>query len=75
MDGMMENCCGGMGFFMWIIWILGFILLVLLILWLQGYWQYTDAMPVVPYLATGLSPLLQMMLLPILTFWLSSRFI
>ena len=37
-------------------------------------WSYTDAMPVVPYLATGLSPLLQMMLLPLLTFWLSSRF-
>lgn len=41
----------------------------------EGYWLYTDDMPVVPYLATGLSPLLQMMLLPLLTFWLSSRFI
>lgn len=36
-------------------------------------WSYTNDMPVVPFLATGLSPLLQMMLLPILTFWLSSR--
>lgn len=41
----------------------------------ESYWLYTDAMPVVPYLDTGLSPLLQMMLLPLLTFWLSSRFI
>ena len=41
----------------------------------ENYWLYTDAMPVVPYLATGLSPLLQMMLLPLLTFWLCSRFI
>jgi hypothetical protein len=37
-------------------------------------WSYTDAMPVVPYLVTGLSPLLQMMILPSLAFWLSSRF-
>ena len=37
-------------------------------------WSYADEMPVVPYLATGLSPLLQMMILPSLTFWLSSRF-
>ena len=41
----------------------------------ENYWLYTDAMPVVPYINTGLSPLLQMMLLPLLTFWLSSRFI
>ena len=40
----------------------------------EGAWAYTDAMPVVPYLATGLSPLLQMMILPSLTFWLSGRF-
>ena len=38
-------------------------------------WAYTDQMPVVPYIDTGLSPLLQMMLLPLLTFWLSSRFV
>lgn len=40
----------------------------------ERFWSYTDAMPVVPFLATGLSPLLQMMILPSLTFWLSSRF-
>ena len=37
-------------------------------------WAYTNEMPVIPYLETGLSPLLQMMLLPVLTFWASSRF-
>ena len=34
MDGMMENCCGGIGIFMWIGILLGFVLLVLLIIWL-----------------------------------------
>lgn len=35
-------------------------------------WSYTDNMPVV-FLSTGLSPLLQMMLLPLLTFSISRR--
>lgn len=34
MDKMMENCCGGMGVFMWIGGLLIFILLILLIVWL-----------------------------------------
>jgi hypothetical protein len=37
-------------------------------------WAYTEDMPVVPYMEIGLSPLLQMMLLPLLTFWLSNHF-
>lgn len=37
-------------------------------------WSYTDNMPVIPFLSAGLSPLLQMMLLPLLTFLISQRF-
>lgn len=33
-------------------------------------WAYAENMPVVPYIKTGLSPLLQMMLLPLITFYL-----
>lgn len=29
-----------------------------------GRWQYTDCMPIVPYLRVGLSPLVQLMILP-----------
>ena len=36
-------------------------------------WAYTDRMPVVDVLEIGLSPLLQMMLLPLLTFYVSYR--
>jgi len=34
-------------------------------------WSYTESMPVVPVLAAGLWPLLQMTLLPPLTFWIA----
>lgn len=34
-------------------------------------WSYTERMPVVPVLAAGLWPLLQMTLLPPLTFWIA----
>ena len=34
-------------------------------------WSYTERMPVVPVLAVGLWPLLQMTLLPPLTFWIA----
>ena len=34
MNGMMDDCCGGMGVFMWIGMALFFVLLVLLIVWL-----------------------------------------
>lgn len=36
-------------------------------------WSYTNEMPVVPVLDVGLLPLLQLMLLPGLTFYLSAR--
>jgi hypothetical protein len=38
-----------------------------------GRWSYTEHMPVVPILAAGLWPLLQMTLLPPLTFWIAQR--
>jgi hypothetical protein len=38
-------------------------------------WSYTDNMPIVPFTKVGLSPLLQMMLLPLLTFWLSYKLV
>jgi hypothetical protein len=34
MNEMMENCCGGMGIFMWFWMVLVFILVILLIVWL-----------------------------------------
>ena len=36
-----------------------------------GRWSYTERMPVVPVLAAGLWPLLQITLLPPLTFWIA----
>lgn len=38
-------------------------------------WAYTEKMPVVPYLQVGLSPLLQMMSLPLLTFIISYKIV
>lgn len=38
-----------------------------------GRWSYTERMPVVSGLGAGLWPLLQMTLLPPLTFWISRR--
>ena len=40
--------------------------------WTWG-WTYADAMPVVPIVGTGLSPLLQWVLLPPLTIWFVRR--
>jgi flagellar biogenesis protein FliO len=34
MNEMMDNCCGGMGIFMWIGMLLLVVLLILLIIWL-----------------------------------------
>ena len=34
MNSMMDDCCGGMGLFMWTGMILVFILVILLIIWL-----------------------------------------
>lgn len=38
-------------------------------------WAYTGAMPLVPPLGTGLSPLLQWLILPPLGFWLARRLV
>jgi len=51
----------------------------LLALWFEKWalageqWSYTNAMPVVPVLDAGLLPLLQLMLLPGLTFYLGAN--
>jgi len=49
---------------------LGFLIAVGIEKWalMIGRWQYTEAMPMVPLLDVGLTPLLQMMLLPLLIF-------
>ena len=40
----------------------------------RGYWAYADAMPVVPGIDVGLSPVAQWLAVPVLTFaWLSWR--
>lgn len=36
-----------------------------------GLWAYTSQMPLLPFLGIGLLPVLQMVILPITTFWLS----
>lgn len=36
-------------------------------------WQYDENMPVLPLLGTGISPLLQWIVLPVLTIWLVRR--
>ncbi len=38
-----------------------------------GRWQYTDLMPIIPFLKVGLSPILQMTILPLLTIILLQR--
>ena len=40
--------------------------------WPMG-WSYSDAMPTVPAIGTGVSPLLQWLLLPPLTMWIVRR--
>jgi hypothetical protein len=39
----------------------------------RGSWTYTDAMPLLPVLGVGLTPLLQWMVIPPLAFWLARR--
>ena len=41
----------------------------------SGSWSYTDAMPLVPVVNVGLSPVLQFMLLPAIIYYLSFRII
>ena len=38
-----------------------------------GSWVYADAMPIIPYINVGISPVLQFMILPLLTYFLSFR--
>ncbi|HXI01179.1 MAG TPA: hypothetical protein VNI52_13005 [Sphingobacteriaceae bacterium] len=39
----------------------------------EGDWAYADAMPLIPLVNAGLSPVLQFMLLPVLTYYTSFR--
>lgn len=39
----------------------------------DGRWAYSELMPIVPFTHAGLSPVLQMMFLPVITFWLASK--
>lgn len=38
-----------------------------------GHWQYSSNMPLIPYVEVGLLPVLQMSLLPFLTYYISKR--
>lgn len=38
-------------------------------------WDYAQSMPIIPIVEVGLTPVLQMMLLPIVTFYLTSKYI
>lgn len=40
---------------------------------IRGSWAYTDRMPVVPILGTGLSPIAQWLVIPLAAFWLARR--
>ncbi|MDZ7846505.1 MAG: hypothetical protein U5L96_06925 [Owenweeksia sp.] len=39
----------------------------------SGNWYYADAMPLLPMVGVGLSPVLQFTLLPVLIFWLTGK--
>ena len=39
----------------------------------RGSWAYADAMPVIPFLGTGLTPLLQWIVVPAAAFWYARR--
>lgn len=39
----------------------------------RGTWQYTSAMPVLPYLGVGIMPILQWILMPIILVWMIRR--
>jgi hypothetical protein len=40
---------------------------------IMDWWQYSDQMPLVPFLNIGLSPFLAIVLLPILTFFITKK--
>ena len=57
--------------------LLGVLLAVNVELWavyVAGRWQYEDAMPLVPILHVGLTPILQMLIIPLAVLLLTSRF-
>lgn len=62
----------------WIIALLmGVLLAVSFELWaveVDHRWQYTEAMPLIPILQIGLTPVLQMLIIPLITLFLTSRF-
>lgn len=39
----------------------------------RGTWAYSDLMPVVPLIGTGLAPLLQWLVVPTLAYWFATR--
>src|SRR3546814_14768649 len=40
---------------------------------IRGSWAYTDAMPQLPLVGSGLSPLAQWIVVPLIAFWWASR--
>lgn len=58
--------------------IMGTLLAVNMELWaifVDQRWQYSESMPMIPVLRIGLTPVLQMIFIPILTLFISSRFL
>lgn len=55
--------------------LLGFVWAAIIEKWAlsTGRWQYTEAMPIVPFLQVGLVPVIQMILLPWVSFYLTKR--
>lgn len=41
----------------------------------RGSWSYADAMPLLPWVETGLTPVLQFTILPLVIFWACRRFV
>jgi len=41
---------------------------------ITGRWSYTESVPIIPFLKVGITPILQMMIVPILTFYLSAKY-
>lgn len=57
--------------------VIGILLAVNMELWalfVDQRWQYTDRMPIIPILRIGLTPVLQMIVVPFLSLLLTSRF-
>jgi len=41
----------------------------------RGSWSYADAMPLLPWVNVGLTPVLQFTILPLIIFWVFRKFI